>query len=154
MKYVIIITFFTLGAFGCHKPHNPASFAETSAEHQTLVDGRKLVNGLGERDSIVVLKIDSMKLAKVTIYNSTVESTVYGIEPPSKIILSFLHFPNCRRLSVGRRYLCAIRHGSGTGYELIRSDMLNTNDKLAMYNCFWMADSKNANQVVADITSE
>ena len=64
------------------------------------------MNGLGERDSIVVLQIDSMKPAKVAIDNCTVESTVYGIEPPSKIILSFLHFPNCRKLSVGRRYLC------------------------------------------------
>ena len=154
MKYVIIITFFTLGALGCHKPHSPASFGETTDERHAHVDGRQLVSGLGERDSIVVLKIDSMKLAKVTIYNSTVESTVYGIEPPSKILLSFLHFPNCRRLSVGQRYLCAIRHGSGTGYELIRSDMLNTNDTSAMYNCFWMADSINANQVVAGITNE
>ncbi len=154
MKYVIIITIFTLGALGCHKPDSPASFAETTGEQQALADGRKLVNGLGERDSIVVLQIDSMKPAKVAIYNCTVESTVYGIEPPSKIILSFLHFPNCRRLSVGRRYLCAIRHGSGTGYELIRSDMLNTNDKLAMYNCFWMADSKNANQMMEGITSQ
>ena len=154
MKYVIIISFFTLGALGCHKSNSPASVAEITDEQQALADGRKLVNRLGERDSIVVLQIDSMKPAKVAIYNCTVESTVYGIEPPSKIILSFLHFPNCRRLSVGRRYLCAIRHGSGTGYELIRSDMLNTNDELAMYNCFWMADSKNANQVVAGITSE
>jgi hypothetical protein len=154
MKYVIIITFFTLGALGCHKPDSPGSFAEITDEQQALADGRKLVNRLGERDSIVVLQIDSMKSAKVAIYNCTVASTVYGIEPPSKIVLSFLHFPNCRRLSVGRRYLCAIRHGSGTGYELIRSDMLNTNDKLAMYNCFWMADSQNANQVVAGITSE
>ena len=154
MKYLVIITFFTLGALGCRKPDNPASFAETTDEQQAPADGRKLVNRLGERDSIVVLQLDSMKSAKVAIYNCTVESTVYGIEPPSKIVLSFLHFPNCRRLSVGKRYLCAIRHGSGTGYELIRSDMLNTNDKLAMYNCFWMADSKNANQVVAGITSE
>lgn len=40
MKYIIIVTIFTLGALGCRKPDSPTSNAETTDEQQALADGR------------------------------------------------------------------------------------------------------------------
>lgn len=106
-----------------------------------------IVDRLANTDSIVVLCLDSRKPAKVEIFRCTVEKTVHGPKPPELITLSFLHFPDCQRLSLGRCYLCAIRHGSGTGYTLIRSDMLVQGDDKDLYNCAWEVDSREANEL-------
>lgn len=112
-------------------------------------DGVTLVKKLGPKDSIARLRIDSQKSAKVTIYRCTMEKTVHGPALPAKITMSFLHFPDCRRMDVGNHYLCVVRQNSGDDYELVRSDMLASAKKDAMYNCFWQGGSEAAKKVVA-----
>ena len=109
-----------------------------------LQDNELSIGSLANTDSVVVLQINSRKHAKVDIFHSTVERTIHGNKPPDEITLSFLHFPECERLSVGSRYLCAIRNESSDDYTLIRSDMLAPGSKADLLNFFWKADSPKA----------
>ena len=133
MKHIIIILLASLVA-GC---------ASTSKA--------PLPDSLQETDSVVVMRIESRKPAKVAIFNCTVEKTIHGPQVPNLITMSFLHFPDCQRLSVGTRYLCAVRPGSGTSYTLIRSDMLTQGNERDLRTCAWEADSPEAKQVTNEI---
>ncbi|MBP11804.1 MAG: hypothetical protein CL397_15475 [Acidiferrobacteraceae bacterium] len=77
-------------------------------------DGAALVKKLGAKDSIAFVRLDSMKPAMVTIYRCTADDTLYGPELPAQIVLTFPHFPDCRRMQLGSRYLCALRNVSTT----------------------------------------
>ena len=134
MKWMIFILMLAGILAGCASPRmNP------------------LVDSLTSSDSVVVLHPDSRKPAKVEIFRCTVEKTLYGTIPPDEITLSFLHFPDCQRLSVGTRYLCAIRHDSGSGYTLIRSDMLTQEGATDLYTCAWVADAQQAKELENEI---
>jgi len=113
-----------------------------------ISDELDVTGQLGERDSIVIFRVESVKPAKVTILNSVVETTLLGPTPPSRITLSFLHFPECRRMSVGETYLGVIRHGSGDGYSLVRSDMLPSHNGEPLHNYFWAIESEEARNLV------
>jgi hypothetical protein len=113
-----------------------------------------LVNRFEDSDSLVVLHLDSRKPAKVEIFNCTVERTVDGPKAADVIRLSFLHFPDCQRLSVGAHYLCAIRHNSGTGYTLIRSDMLGSTEQADLRNYAWEADSPEARRLLKQVGAQ
>ena len=106
-----------------------------------------LMDRLSDSDAIVVLRLDARKPAKAEIFKCTVEKTLHGPKSPDAITLSFLHFPDCQRLRVGQRYLCAVRHGSGASYTLIRSDMLADGNDTNLYTCAWEQDSTAANNV-------
>ncbi len=106
---------------------------------------------LGEKDFVVILNIDSQKPAKVAIFHCTVKKILLGKKALEEITLSFLHFPNCRRLNVGSSYLCFIRHDLDTGYSLIRSDMIISNKKTDLYNYFWEIDSPQAKLIEKEI---
>ena len=116
-------------------------------------DGVRLVKELNSKDSIALLQIDSQKPAKVAIYRCSITQTVHGPGLPAQITMSFLHFPDCRRMDVRSRYLCVVRHSGGDDYELVRSDMLAGAAKTSMYNCFWPAESDEATQVMAGANS-
>jgi hypothetical protein len=103
---------------------------------------------------INVFPDDSQKPAKVAIYRCTVESIAHGPIPVSQIELSFLHFPNCRNMAVGERYVCAIRNTIGNDYELVRSDMLGGAARENIYNCFWVAESEQAKLVLAGVSQD
>ena len=109
------------------------------------------ISALGDRDSVNIIAVNSPNSAKVAIFHCTVETTLWGKAPPDKIALSFLHYPGCSRLSVGKRYLCAVRHDSGTEYTLIRSDMLEGGNTTNMSNCAWEADTAKAKEIEKEI---
>ena len=110
-----------------------------------------ILSKIGDKDAIVVVKLTSTKPSKVTIYNCTVTKTYKGDAPKKTITMSFLHFPDCKRLEVGESYLCAIRHGSGSGYTLIRSDMLSKDKETKLVNYAWEINSPEAKQLVETI---
>jgi len=117
-----------------------------SAEEEATLTDR-----LQDKDSVVLLRVDSKKPAKVEIFHCTVEKISMGKATGKEIVLSFLHFPGCQRLSVGERYLCAIRHDSGTGYTLIRSDMLAGSKQAELCNYAWKVDSPEARRLLKHI---
>lgn len=107
---------------------------------------------LGDWDSVVVLSVDSSKPAKVPIYNCTIKWTLWGVIPPSKIELSFMNFPNAKRMELGETYLCFIREDSRTSHSLIRSDIyFPAMDKTNLYNYFWELNSPEANKIESSI---
>jgi hypothetical protein len=134
MKQTILILMFAGLLVGCTSPRR-----------------NSLIDSLTGSDSVVVLHLDSRKPAKVEIFRCTVEKTLCGPIPPAEITLSFLHYPDCQRLSVGTRYLCAIRHDSGTGYTLIRSDMLEEGVKTNLHTYAWEAESSHAKELAKQI---
>ena len=113
-----------------------------------------LADRLRDSDSMVVLHLDSRKPSKVDIFHCTIEKTIHGPTPPTLITASFLNFPGCEQLSVGNRYLCAIRHGSGTGYTFMRSDMLEGKEETALYTCAWALDSLQAKEIMRNMGAQ
>jgi hypothetical protein len=116
-----------------------------------LASENGILSKIGDKDAIVVVKLTSTKPSKVTIYNCTVTKTYKGDTTKKTITMSFLHFPDCKRLELGKSYLCAIRHGSGSGYELIRSDMLSKDKETKLVNYAWEINSPEAKQLVETI---
>lgn len=103
---------------------------------------------LGDMDSVLVLTVDSQKPAKVAIYNCTVKWSLWGLIVPPKIELSFLNFPDAKRMEIGETYLCFIREGSRTSHSLIRSDIYFPDmDKKEIYNYFWKLSNPEAKKI-------
>lgn len=101
---------------------------------------------LTEKDSVVVLRIDSKKPAKVEIFNCTIEKVIHGEILDKNPTISFLHFPNCERLQIGKTYSCIVRHGFG--YEFVRSDMLKEKqDDEKLFTCAWEAGTKESEKL-------
>lgn len=118
-----------------------------------LMAGTLLPGKLTEGDSVVVLRIDSKKPAKVEIFNCTIEKIIHGRIQDKKPTISFLHFPNCERLQVGKTYTCIVRHGFG--YEFVRSDMLKEKkDKEKLFTCAWETGTQESKKLEAMFSRE
>ena len=144
--YSLFAMLISLSIIGCDKPVTTKSPSNTGIP-TIQTDGWTLAEKIGPKDSVVAIRIDSKKPAKVEIFRCSIVQTLTGPAVADSITLSFLHFPNCRRMIVGQQYTCVIRHNSGTGYSLVRSDMLSTTGKEILYNYFWLTDSEEAKQI-------
>lgn len=142
MKLKVLLVIFSLFLAG--------NLYAQQVEGLTVVE-QKLVaqwkDLLDDYDSVVILNVDSMKPAKVAIYNCTVKYTLWGLIPPQKITLSLLHFPNTKRMEVGKTYLCFMREKSRDDFVLIRSDMYFPENKDQLQNFLWEPDSQQANLI-------
>ena len=157
---LLVAVVFSMPVTGCDEPSRShrtvgpeVATAESGPAHRMVPpdDGAALVKKLGAKDSIAFVRLDSMKPAMVTIYRCTADDTLYGPELPAQIVLTFPHFPDCRRMQLGSRYLCALRHLIGDDYQLVRSDMLAGAAKTRLYNCFWAAESEEVKRVLKGI---